>query len=628
MECNLPDIRNEIERQIAAGRFANAHALLGSYWRSNPGPATAPFVLSQFEKLRAGVGATTARAAILRSFTVEPLVPLLRAAAAASRIDLQVYVGGFNAYAQEILDASSDFYQFRPDIVLLAVQTRDLVPELWNDFSRISPAEVEDVVGRATGLLQNLIGAFRERSQASLVAHTLESPMFPSQGVLDLQSDQSQLGAIKALNERLCACAREYAGVYALDYDALVARSGRRHWHDEQKWLAIRLPISANCLIHQVDEWMRFIQPLSGRICKALVVDLDNTLWGGVLGEDGIEGIAIGTEYPGSAYLDFQRAILDLYHRGVLLAICSKNDEREAMNALRSHPRMLLRPEHFAAVRINWNEKAGNLIEIAAELNLGADALAFVDDNPVECEQVRLALPEINVIQLPSDPARYSLTLRSNPVFERLALSVEDRERSDYYATQRRRQDLRNNASSLEEFFRSLRQRVSFAEASSKTLSRVAQLTQKTNQFNLTTRRYREQDIAAMLARPEFGVVTVSVSDRFGDNGMVGVAITRDEGFACEIDTLLLSCRVIGRTIETALLAYLIQRARSRDIRSLKGWFLPTVKNVPAKDFFLSHGFSLAREESRGSLWRLDLTTSKLTFPEWIAVQVAEKTDL
>ncbi|MCI0390096.1 MAG: HAD-IIIC family phosphatase, partial [Acidobacteria bacterium] len=468
---SLPNPRNEIERQIAIGRFDYAHTLLASYWQANPGFATAPFVLSKFEKLRMAVAAPKVRVAILRSFTVEPLVPLLRAAAAASRIDLQVYVSGFNNYAQEILDSSSNLYMFQPEIVLLAVQTRDLVPELWNDYSRLNTTEVEAAVSRATELLRDLIGIFRDQSPASLVAHTLELPMFPSQGLLDLQSGNGQLAAIRNLNENICACAREYAGVYALDYDALIARHGRQYWRDEQKWLSVRLPISANCLIHQVNEWMRYIQPLSGRICKALVMDLDNTLWGGVLGEEGMEGIALGSEYPGSAYMDFQRSILDLYHRGVLLAICSKNNEREAIDVMRSHPHMLLRHEHFGAIRINWKEKARNLSEIAAELNIGVDALAFVDDNPVECEQVRLALPEVNVIQLPSDPARYSLTLRGNPVFERLTLSTEDHNRNSFYATRRQRQELKNNTCSLEEFYWSLRQRVVFAEASSKTLS-------------------------------------------------------------------------------------------------------------------------------------------------------------
>jgi FkbH-like protein len=551
----------------------------------------------------------------------------LRAAAGAGRIDLQVYVSGFNNYAQEILDGSSKLYQFQPEIVILAVQTRDLVPELWSDYSRLSATGVEAAVRRATKLLRDLIGAFRERCQANLVAHTLESPMFPSQGVFDLQSGNGQLATIRDLNERICVCAREHPGVYVLDYDALIARNGRRHWGDEQKWLAVRLPISASCLIHQVNEWMRFIHPLSGRICKALVLDLDNTLWGGVLGEDGMEGIALGGEYPGSAYLDFQRSILDLYHRGVLLAVCSKNDEREAMDVIRSHPRMLLRPEHFSAIRINWMEKAHNLSEIAAELNIGADALAFADDNPVECEQVQLALPEVNVIQLPPDPARYSLTLRSNPVFERLTLSTEDHNRNGYYATQRQRQELKNNTGSLEEFYWSLRQRVVFADVSSKTLSRVAQLTQKTNQFNLTNRRYREQDIAAMLARPGFRVITISVSDRFGDNGIVGVAITMDEGSSCEVDTLLLSCRVIGRTIETAILAYIIQQASSRGLGLLKGWFLPTARNEPASDFYPSHGFSLSRKESQGSLWQFDLTTSKHTCPEWITIREVNETN-
>ena len=302
-----------------------------------------------------------------------------------------------------------------------------------------------------------------------------------------------------------------------------------------------------------------------------LVTDLDNTLWGGVIGENGLEGIQVGMEYPGAAYRALQRVMLDLYRRGIILAICSKNNVADAMEALEQHPGMLLRPEHFAALRINWDDKAQNLREIAAELNVGRDSLAFLDDNPVERARISDELPEVTVIDLPSDPSWFAQALQAVPVFERLAVSSEDRERGRYYGEQRQRVESQRNATSLEDFLRSLQQEVEVAPVTAETLIRVAQLTQKTNQFNLTTRRYSEQKIAELAASSHWSVYSIRVKDRFGDNGIVGVMITHDAGKVCEIDTFLLSCRVIGRTIETALLSFMVDSARARGMEQLQG---------------------------------------------------------
>jgi FkbH-like protein len=416
--------------------------------------------------------------------------------------------------------------------------------------------------------------------------------------------------------------AREHAGVYVLDYDALVARYGRLSWHDERKWLTMRMPIAANCLIHLSNEWLRFIQPLTGRVCKALVTDLDNTLWGGVVGEDGMGGIKLGPEYPGAAYQALQRAILDLYQRGIILAVCSKNNLPDAMEVLERHPAMLLRPEHFAVMRINWNDKAQSLHEIAAELDIGTDALAFLDDNPAERAWIRSQLPEVTVIDLPDDPMSYSQALRASPVFERLGLSTEDRERGRYYAEQRLRTELSQSVASLEDFYRSLLMEVEISLVAPETLARLAQLTQKTNQFNLTTHRYSEHQIAEIAADTNWEVYSMRVRDHFGDNGLVGMAITHYQGEVCEIDTFLLSCRVIGRTVESALLATIAEQARIKGAQQLIGWFLPTKKNIAAKEFYRSHGFNCTLDQDEGSRWEFDLTCGEIVSPPWIKRQV------
>jgi FkbH-like protein len=345
---------------------------------------------------------------------------------------------------------------------------------------------------------------------------------------------------------------------------------------------------------------------------------LDNTLWGGVIGEDGMAGIKLGIEYPGAAYRNVQRAMLDLYARGILLAVASKNNPTDAMQVLEQHPAMLLRPSHFAALRVNWNDKVQSLREIAAELNIGIDAVAFIDDNPAERQWVQGQLPEVTVIDLPDDPASFAAALRDCPVFERTSVSSEDRERGRYYAEQRLRTELEQTATTREDFLRSLQMEVRIELVKPETVGRVAQLTQKTNQFNLTTRRYSEQQVSEMASQDDWHVYTAQVLDRFGDNGLVGVAITHRQGDVCEVDTFLLSCRVIGRTVETSLLVTVAEQASSEGAAKLVGQFLPTKKNAPAKDFYPSHGLVCTSEEAGGSRWELDLASLQVQSPSWI----------
>lgn len=623
------DLRKEADELIASGPAesgsAEAAALrLAELWRSESTAGAAAFVVSRYEKLRGQLPLVQYRLAILRSFTVEPAVPLLRAAAFAYGIDLTVQLGDFNAYPQEILDEQSSLYGFKPDGVILAVRTADLAPDLWNQYPDLSAAAVSGAIQRVSKCFEQWIQTFRKRSSAALIIHSLEQPAHPSTGLLDAQSGLSQSVAIAQINQELRNAAREHRGVYLLDYEALVARHGRLRWHDERKWLTARMPIAADQLIHLSREWLRFVVPLAGKAAKALVVDLDNTLWGGVIGEDGMAGIELGSEYPGAAYLALQRALLDLARRGILLAICSKNNLDDALEALQNHPAMLVKPAHFAAMRINWHDKALNLREIAAELNIGVDALAFLDDNPVEREQVRAALPQVTVIDLPPDPLDYAATVRDCPVFERLVLSDEDQQRTSLYAAQREREQAQQNFQSKEDFFCYLELEIEIAPVETTTLARIAQLTQKTNQFNLTTRRRTEQQIAEMATRADCQVLSVRLRDRFGDHGLVGVAITHDEAETCEVDTFLLSCRVIGRTVETALLSNVASAAAGRGLQKLSGWFLPTKKNAPARDFYAQHGFQLETQNGEGGLWTLDLREHTIAMPEWIKLKSHE----
>src|SRR5216684_884777 len=459
VEHNPSNLRAEVDGLIAQGAFDLASGRLAELWRRDPASGTASFVTSRLddlrEKLREKLGDNLAltkfKLAILRSFTVEPIVPLLRSEAFAYGIDLEVHVGDFNTYVQDMLDSQSSLYRFAPNAVVLAVRADQAAPELWRDFADLAPEAAQQAAERVVRGYEQWIGAFRKHSQAALIIHSLEGPSSPSLGVLDDQSEASQSGLIRQINREL-----------------------RR--------------IAAGHRLHMAREWMRFIVPLSGRTSKVLVVDLDNTLWGGVIGEDGMSGIEVGAEYPGAAYQALHRALLDLSRKGILLAVCSKNNLDDAMEALEKHPGMLVRAKHFAAMRINWTDKAQNLREVAQELNVGIDSLAFLDDNPFEREQVRAALPEVTVIDLPKNPLEYASALRNCAALERLTLSSEDQQRTEMYAAQKQRAGAEQNFQSKEDFFRFLEQEAELEPVSDLTLARVAQLTQKTNQFNLTTR--------------------------------------------------------------------------------------------------------------------------------------------
>ena len=483
----LAEARTEIEQSLEASDWRKAARLAQSLWEREAASTTANFVIATFEKLRPHLELTPHRLALLRSFTVEPLIPLLRASAFAAGIDLTVHLGEFNAYAQELVDPANPLYAAAPQTVILAVQARDL-----------APLEPDRIAAQFAGWVR----ALRTRSQANLILHSLESPLAPALGIYDAQIETGQAAAIQTINRNLRQLAQANPGVYLLDYDALVARYGREAWGDERKWLSVRLPLAAPSLLRLTREWMRFLHPLTGKIAKAVAVDLDNTLWGGVIGEDGMAGIQGVRRYPGAAYRALQQALLDLSNRGILLAICSKNNPDDALAAIDRHPGMLLRSSHFAAMRINWQDKARNLREIARELNIGLDAVAFLDDNPVEREHVRQEAPEAMVLPLPEDPMRYAQGVRDAPVFERLTLSEEDRQRNQYYAAGREIAALEQTVSSPEEFYRSLEQVAEVQPVNALTLARVAQLTQKTNQFNLTTRRYTEQQVAEMMQCP------------------------------------------------------------------------------------------------------------------------------
>jgi FkbH-like protein len=559
------------------------------------------------------------KVALLSSFSIEFIKKPLSVLAFLSGIDLDLYLSNFGQYQQEIRNADSGLYAFSPDVVILSVEGSEWLPEIYNAYIDGLAGGFDESLAKFHEQLQSLIGMFRSKSAATLLVNNLAAPVWRQLGILDGHVGTGQAQLVYHANESIASVCKENHGVFAVDYAGLVGRMGALRWHDERMSHYAKAPIAMEMLPHLAAEYVKYFRGLTGLSKKCLVLDLDNTLWGGVLGEDGRSGIQLGSVYPGSAYLAFQREILNLHKRGILLAIASKNNAADVEEVFARHSSMLLKKECFAALQIHWGQKSESLREIAKQLNIGLEHMVFVDDNPAECDEVTRNLPMVRTIQLPKQPENFIPALHSEGLFDGITFSLEDRRRGELYRQHDEAEHLRERAASLEEFYRSLEMEITFAPVNDAILTRSAQLTQKTNQFNVTTLRFAESEIAERAEQPDWVLLAVSVRDRFGDNGIVGLMMARFESDSLNIETFLLSCRVIGRTVETAMLAYLCQKAANHGARTLRGRVVPTPKNAPARDVFSRHAFQKINETVSGETsWNLDLATTTVAWPEWI----------
>lgn len=558
------------------------------------------------------------RLSLLATFTIDPLVPYLEVEGARKGFAADIYVGPFNAIRQELLNRSSGCFSHKPDIVFVAQLLGDVCPPLANAYPALDAVQVEQHVEEIISDVVATLQTFREHSRAAVVVHNFALSPYPLLGVYELMSQGSQTEAIRRLNAHLVNAVKAVPGVYVLDFERLCADVGYRNWHDDKMWYLGRASLSAQALPALARVQAAFVQAILGSPRKCLVLDLDNTLWGGVVGEDGIAGIKLGHTYPGNAFRHFQEVVLQLYHRGVLLAINSKNNQADVEEVFKSHPDMALRLEHFASTRINWREKPENMVEIAEELNIGLDSLVFFDDSPVERALMRQALPHVLTLEVPSDPLTYPQVLLESSAFDRLSFTDEDRRRGEMYRQQVARRQLEQSATSLQDFLASLLMAVSIHPVDQFVFPRVLDLIHKTNQFNLTSRRHSASQLEEMIADLTYGVFYLRVSDRFGDNGIVGVAIVKIRDTTAYIDTFLLSCRVIGRTVETAFLSFVVDWVRTGGVTEIEGEFIPTAKNAPAAEFYAQHGFTQVTCDDGGSQWRLVLDNVPFQWPTYI----------
>ncbi len=553
---------------------------------------------AQREQLGAQGGFLTQRVALLGSSTLDSLPHLLVASLAAGGVLAEVRSAGFNQWQFEIMAGAPNLGELRPGVSALLLDDAAVYEGVVN------PLDLDEVEARCAAF-PKVLGDWAQAAKGALggliVLTTIPLGPLRRDSVIDYGRKARLEAAWDAMNGAISRLAAEQQGVVVLSAASIQHRAAHGFATDRMRHVAGHV-YSGDFQREYAAELARVVRAGLGRAAKCLVFDLDNTLWGGVVGDDGAANLKIGGAYPGSAHLELQRYGRDLVAQGVMLAVSSKNDEDIAVDTIANHPEMVLRPESFVAVRANWNPKPGNVQELAAALNIGADSMVFVDDNPVERGMMREMMPQVTTPELSADPATYASAVARRGEFNLLSLTAEDLNRTAMYRAQVQRDELHSSAGSLEDYLLGLDSRLTVERLGDFNLARIVQLFGKTNQFNLTGRRYTEDEVRTRTAAGEAAFFGGRLADRFGDNGLVAAwSLTRDGEGAWEIENFVMSCRVFSRNVEDAVVGLVLRAAKAAGAPAVRARFAPTAKNAKFAGFYPALGFDRADGAEAGS---------------------------
>ena len=550
-------------------------------------------------------GLTDIRIAMLGGSTTNELCDFLEIVLLTEGFRPTFHQSEYGAYFEEsVLDASR-LVAFRPDIVHVHTSYRNLrcVPG-----PEATPEAVEAGVAEELAKLRAIWSSVRDAVGCQVIQNNFDAPPHRLLGNLDAVHPAGATRFVSRINAAMAEAIAGQPGVLLLDMQSLSERVGRRQWDDASRWFAYKLAHSPEAHLEIARALAALVRAVYGRSRKVLVLDLDNTLWGGVIGDDGVDKIRIGRETSeAEAFTAFQEYCLSLRARGVLLAVCSKNNDDVAKSGL-AHPDSVLRLEHFSAFRANWQPKHENILAMAEELSLGVDSFVFVDDNPAERALVAAQLPMVAVPDVGSDVTRYAAIVDDMRYFESVSLSADDLKRAAQYSANSARASMSAQFADYGAYLASLEMTAEVDRFQPVYLERISQLTNKTNQFNLTTRRYSLAEMQGIADDPAYVTLYGKLTDRFGDNGLVSVVVGHRDGDAVDIDLWLMSCRVLKRDMELAMLDVLAERARAQGASRLRGRYLPTAKNGMVADHYARLGFAPCGADGEATLWELTLT--------------------
>jgi FkbH-like protein len=554
----------------------------------------------------------------MSTYTAQILEPYIVTEMAKRGYKSSLYFPEYNNFEQEILNKKSFFYLSEPDILIIHFRIEDIDENLSNNFSIFSESELKDKQTKILSRIKSIMEMLSESFDGNVIIYNFAFTESLSISISDSMLPYTRERFISELNYKLTSFCKKIPSCQIFDFFQTVNFVGITNWVDFKMLHLARIPFSVDSQITISKVLSKTIVATREAPCKCLILDLDNTLWGGILGEDGVTGIHFGNDYPGSAFKRFQQSIIELYNQGVLLAISSKNDEKIVKDAFSKRDDFIIKINHFSSLKINWKNKADNILEISKELNIGLNSIVFFDDSNYERGLVREMLPDVNIVDVPENFIDYPSALANHEFFDYLLLTDEDKRRNNYYISDKRRSRLSKKAKSIDDFLANLQMKVVIGEANEATLSRISQLTLKTNQFTTTTRRYSVADIEKMIK--EGAIVSwLSVEDIYGDSGIIGVAIaTNKEVNNWYIDTFLLSCRALGRKLEIVLLSNLLEKIKLKQGALVFGEYIESEKNNQVSMFYDHNGFDQVSE----NLWQKELNSWVSNLPNFIELRV------
>jgi len=558
--------------------------------------------------------------AILRNFTVEPLLPVLEAEILLAGFLPKFWVGDFDTISQDIFEGNANLNSFSPDFIFIFNWLETLSPILSSQFLSQSKENITEEILRIRQWYRDIETYTRKKYTSPIFINNFPLPHEATLGILDSQETQYQFHTTYLLNESILLDSKEVDDIFIIDIAKIFCADGYINCFDARHWQMARAPFSHISIIRISYEFCKFVRALRGQTKKCLVLDCDNTLWGGIVGEDGVNGIKLGTTFPGSSYKSLQEEILNLRERGVILALCSKNNEEDVFEVLNTHAEMLIKQNHLAAWQVNWDDKATNIKRIAEELNIGLDSIVFIDDSEFEINLIREQLPEVSVIHLNGNTSDYRSLLSSFGYFDSLTFTSEDRRKNDMYKEAKAREQLKLSNITMEDYLINLGIEAQVGIASYLDISRCSQLSQKTNQFNLTTIRYSEGQIKELIDSFGADVYVLRIKDRIADLGLVAMAVVKYEGAVAIIESFLMSCRAIGRGAETVLLSYIAETViHTKNLKFMHASYLYTPKNETlVSDFYKKHNFEFVSQSGKNTNWSFDLEANELKKPTWI----------
>lgn len=541
--------------------------------------------------------------AILGGATTADFKNILEIFLLASGIRPFFYESEYNKYYEDSVFPNALLDDFSPDIVFVFTGITNLIhcPEIADDEKTVQK-KLEAEYRRYMTMWDSLATKY----SSIIIQNNFDPPYFRPEGNLDAAMPQGLTRFIAGMNEKIAAYAATHDNFYLHDQARVAMEVGLGRWHNRNQYHAYKLPMNYDVIPDVAWSATRLIRAILGKTKKVLVLDLDNTLWGGVIGDDGLMGIELGHETAmGEAFLEWQRYLKHLKDRGVLLAVCSKNEATAAKEGF-SHPDSILHLNDFVAFYANWEPKDANLCKIAEELNLGLDSFVFIDDNPAERALVRQSLPEVTTPDVdPADISSYIRAIEDNGYFDTAALSADDFQRNQAYQENRARQTLEKQAVSYDDFLQSLHMEAEVGNFQDVYYDRIAQLTNKTNQFNLTTLRCTRADIERISKDENYIALYCRLKDTFGDNGLISVVIAETQNKEAHIRLWLMSCRVLKREVENLMLDALIAQAEGKGCDTVVGYYFPTVKNKMVASLYKDFGFTLREETEKGAVWEL-----------------------